>query len=453
MPTTCKKLLNSHHSKSDHTFRIIYNSTFQNKHLFDPVYIKHLLKQPVVTGRSYSDVVKRKIVNSVHSSAKSFKRVEPNMEKHCTVKSNAHVKERSVNRVKYQTKRKTKPSIEDSIFQVKVQNKFDILKNEDVDSTDSVQTVSKRIPTRVSQNRLAIKVHKTKNEKVNVIVQENDVNNNSARFKHVLHRNHSHSVKQDVACRNYVSSEISCTKDKNVHSKKVEKTLIPDECKCSKNNVHDTKYDLGLLHVSKRLEKFRKAQNCKANAKFFKQNKGNFGYIPLSPLPTKITDKCNVQNIDVLEAHLLLKNDGRPNYAGLQIPVKSKINHEKLAEYLKDYWDWQLPLLVKFGFPLDIDSSKVIETDQINHKSALMFKEHVNHYIETEKKHKAILGPFDIPPFKLHTSPFLTRDKSSSDKRRVIVDLSWPLENSVNDAVDSESYLGTPFLLTLPTII
>ena len=62
------------------------------------------------------------------------------------------------------------------------------------------------------------------------------------------------------------------------------------------------------------------------------------------------------------------------------------------------------------------------------------------------------MGPFDIPPFKLHTSPFLTRDKSSSDKRRVIVDLSWPLENSVNDAVRSDSYLDTTFLLTLPTI-
>ena len=32
------------------------------------------------------------------------------------------------------------------------------------------------------------------------------------------------------------------------------------------------------------------------------------------------------------------------------------------------------------------------------------------------------------------------------------MDLSWPLKNSVNDAVNSDSYLGTPFLLTLPTI-
>ena len=81
-----------------------------------------------------------------------------------------------------------------------------------------------------------------------------------------------------------------------------------------------------------------------------------------------------------------------------------------------------------------------------------MFKDHVNYYLETEIDHKAILDPFQGPPFPLHTSPFLTREKSNSDKRRVIVDLSRSLGNSVNDAVKSESYLGTDFVLTLPTI-
>ena len=52
----------------------------------------------------------------------------------------------------------------------------------------------------------------------------------------------------------------------------------------------------------------------------------------------------------------------------------------------------------------------------------------------------------------LNTSPFLTRDKSSSDKKRVIVDLSWPIGNSVNNAVSSDKYQDVEFLLTLPTI-
>ena len=53
---------------------------------------------------------------------------------------------------------------------------------------------------------------------------------------------------------------------------------------------------------------------------------------------------------------------------------------------------------------------------------------------------------------QLHISPFMTREKADSDKRRVIIDLSFPFGHSVNDGVTSEVYLGTPFLLTLPTI-
>ena len=47
---------------------------------------------------------------------------------------------------------------------------------------------------------------------------------------------------------------------------------------------------------------------------------------------------------------------------------------------------------------------------------------------------------------------FLTRDKPGGTHRRVIVDLSFPHGCSVNAGVQSEVYLGTPFLLTLPTI-
>ena len=52
----------------------------------------------------------------------------------------------------------------------------------------------------------------------------------------------------------------------------------------------------------------------------------------------------------------------------------------------------------------------------------------------------------------LHISPFLTREKPGASHRRVIVDLSFPHGNSVNNGVQSDKYLGTPFLLTLPTI-
>ena len=46
----------------------------------------------------------------------------------------------------------------------------------------------------------------------------------------------------------------------------------------------------------------------------------------------------------------------------------------------------------------------------------------------------------------------MTREKPDSDSRRVIVDLSYPEGHSVNARVSKDHYLGTPFLLTLPSI-
>ena len=74
-------------------------------------------------------------------------------------------------------------------------------------------------------------------------------------------------------------------------------------------------------------------------------------------------------------------------------------------------------------------------------------------YLSKELQFKAIVRPFDQHPCPGgHISPFLTREKPNSEKRRIIVDLSWALGQSVNAGIDKTSYLGTDFLLTLPTI-
>ena len=74
-------------------------------------------------------------------------------------------------------------------------------------------------------------------------------------------------------------------------------------------------------------------------------------------------------------------------------------------------------------------------------------------YLQEELDNKAMLGPFKTPSINnLHVSPFMTRDKSSSINRRVIIDLSWPLGHSVNSGVGGDCYLGTEFVLTYPSI-
>ena len=51
-----------------------------------------------------------------------------------------------------------------------------------------------------------------------------------------------------------------------------------------------------------------------------------------------------------------------------------------------------------------------------------------------------------------HTSPFMTRPKANSNKRRVIMDMSWPKGYSVNARVDKNMYMGSEFKLMFSTI-
>ena len=94
---------------------------------------------------------------------------------------------------------------------------------------------------------------------------------------------------------------------------------------------------------------------------------------------------------------------------------------------------------MKFGFPLDIDRCRSISSEKINHKLALEHPTHVDKYIADKISHGAIMGPFKSPPFPIHTSPFLTREKSNTYERRIIIDLSWPIGNSVNSACKGDT--------------
>ena len=94
-----------------------------------------------------------------------------------------------------------------------------------------------------------------------------------------------------------------------------------------------TKYELSIMTVVKKKEKMQKARSLACNKLFLKQNKGQFGFIPLSPLPEKISDCSKNKPMNVIEAHKLLKKDSRPNYKGLQIPVQSDFKAEKFFNF------------------------------------------------------------------------------------------------------------------------
>ena len=87
-----------------------------------------------------------------------------------------------------------------------------------------------------------------------------------------------------------------------------------------------------------------------------------------------------------------------------------------------------------------------------NHTSALADIEHVKQYVEEELQHGAIIGPFETVPCTLHLSPLMTRAKQDSDKKRTIMDLSWPPGQSVNAGVKKDVYLDTIYSLHYPSI-
>ena len=129
------------------------------------------------------------------------------------------------------------------------------------------------------------------------------------------------------------------------------------------------------------------------------------------------------------------------------------MNPDVWEKFLQGYWDKQLLYLIRYGFPLDFDkNSKLGKTTQ-NHKSALMFPGDIDQYLKEEIELGAIVGPFSEPPLTdFHTSPFMTREKPGGDHKRVIMDLSFPHGLAVNSKISKDSYLGTNFILTLPSI-
>ena len=126
-----------------------------------------------------------------------------------------------------------------------------------------------------------------------------------------------------------------------------------------------------------------------------------------------------------------------------------------MDELASGYWDWQLPLFLRYGFPMDFRGKLTdLKNALSSHASALQYPEHVSAYIEDELNFKAIYGPFKNKPFgsSTHISPFIRRFKPDSDKRRVIIDLSWPDNASVNHFTSGREYMGTAFKLNYPSI-
>ena len=145
--------------------------------------------------------------------------------------------------------------------------------------------------------------------------------------------------------------------------------------------------------------------------------------------------------------------DGRFNFEGAQQRVPSGLCIPAWKQYLQGYQDEQLVQFLEFGWPINFDRTAVLMSTLQNHASALQYEQDIQHYIDTELGHRALLGPFAGPPVApTHISPLMTKPKKDSLHRRVIMDLSWPMGASINDGVDGDWYWGREAHIRLPTV-
>ena len=165
-----------------------------------------------------------------------------------------------------------------------------------------------------------------------------------------------------------------------------------------------------------------------------------------APVDIKSVEQC-------LHIAEVIANTGCPNYAQARIPLVSNLNIHEWEKELYDYPDRMLIEYLKFGFPLSLANPDNLHNIKVvNHHSAIQYPDAVNDYLHREIALGAIVGPVDdITCKNYHCSPLLSRPKDS-DKRRIILNLSHPYGNSVNDNVPRDTFDGHPFSLKFPSI-
>ena len=157
---------------------------------------------------------------------------------------------------------------------------------------------------------------------------------------------------------------------------------------------------------------------------------------------------------DIMLAHKVIAT-GVPNRFSCKIPLKTHWNIGLFDAFLYDYQDRDVITWLKYGFTIS-RSSQYGDPQPVttNHRGATLFPEAIDEYIDNEIRLGATMGPFAIPPFisRIGISPLSSRPKKDSKKCRIIMDLSFPFGNSVNDGISKTKYYGKAINLKYPTI-
>ena len=114
-----------------------------------------------------------------------------------------------------------------------------------------------------------------------------------------------------------------------------------------------TKYDLSPRTKNRNASYKELLPTCPTLKLWDIQNKYKFGFIPLGDLdlPSQVSPS-KFQDYPIA-LHAMIKDSGQTNFLEKQVNITSQLNPDVWDCMLDDYWDKQLPLLIRFGFPLD----------------------------------------------------------------------------------------------------
>ena len=149
---------------------------------------------------------------------------------------------------------------------------------------------------------------------------------------------------------------------------------------------------------------------------------------------------------ELIKIHEQIKKSGIYNYLGCKISVQSGINVKKLVDYhdniICEFLEFDAPV----GYEGEFVGSELITK---NHKGATDFSKEIEKYLRKEASYDAIIGPFFKNPFccDFKIFPLNTVIKKDSVERRVILNLSYPVGNSINGGISQEYYLGKKKLI------
>ena len=147
-----------------------------------------------------------------------------------------------------------------------------------------------------------------------------------------------------------------------------------------------------------------------------------------------------------------MKRSKKFNFQQSKILLPSSFNFDYLEHELSHYKDKQIIQFLKYGFPLGHDGSTGSRVVPKNHAGARFYHKQVRELLDKEVRLKAAIGPFREPPFENSCFSPLNSVPKKGTERRLILDMSFPAGNAINDGIHKDWYLNEFQKLTLPSI-